>query len=75
MGGKGGCPEPRWGQEGRGGHSPWMGEGEGVDEGGRGNEDGLHATGIKSSYGTGSPATTECPFRRAHNCTVARTML
>ena len=29
--------------------------------------------GIRSSVGTGSPATTGCPFRRARNGTMART--
>ena len=46
-----------------------------VEGGGRGNQDGPPATGTRSSVGTGSPATTGRPFRRARNGTVARTCL
>ena len=43
----------------------------------RGDKDGPRATGTRSlvGTGTGSPATTGCPFRRPHNATVARTCL
>ena len=41
----------------------------------RGNQDGPPPTGTRSSVGTGSPATTGRPFRRARNGTVARTCL
>ena len=51
----------------------WIGEGDGVDEGGKDNQYGPPATGIRSLVGTGSPATTGCPFRRARNGTAART--
>ena len=45
----------------------------GLDEGLRGSLDGPPAMGIRSSVGTGSPATSGCPFRRARTGTVART--
>ena len=44
-----------------------------VMRGGRGHQDGLPATGIKLSLGTGDPVTTRCPITRALNSTVART--
>ena len=41
--------------------------------GGGGNQDGLLATGMRSSVVTGNLATTGCPFRRAGNGIAART--
>ena len=81
-GGRGGrCPRDGvwWGRGGVvggcRGASHGQGRVRGLGVGGRGYYDGPPATGIRSSVGTGSPATTGCLFRRARNGTVARTCL
>ena len=67
----GGCGGVGWGE---GGNFPWIGEGQGVNEGVRSSQEGPRATGIRSSVGTGSPATTRCPFRRARTGAVERVL-